>query len=178
MKHSTWMSVTAQIANDAKCVSLQVGCVLVKDGHVISTGVNGTPKGFHNCTDTHMERGAEHSAWSEKYEIHAEMNAIGHCPVSTQDSVAYVTHSPCFNCCKHMIAFGIKEIRFAERYYRMTDEQLQEIIAFCVHMNVELVHGDRYLTRGGFDGGYRITEEPGICGSDYFYGLADTRSSA
>ncbi len=171
------MSVTKQIASDAKCVSLQVGCVLVKNGHVISTGVNGTPKGFANCNEVHQDRGPGHSAWSEKYEIHAEMNAIGHCPVSTQDSVAYVTHSPCFGCCKHMIAFGVKEIRFAERYYRMTDEELQEVITFCSQMKVELVHGERYLTRGEYGGIYRV-HESGVIGSDDSYGLASGRGGA
>jgi dCMP deaminase len=125
------MSIAHDVATDSKCVSLQVGCVLVKDGHIISTGVNGTPKGYVNCNSVWSCRCPEHSAWSEKFEIHAEMNAIGFCPVSVEGSTAYVTHSPCFPCVKHMIAFGIKHIIYAERYYRSTDAEIEEIEEFC-----------------------------------------------
>ena len=138
MKDKTFLKIAAVIAEDSKCVSLKVGCVLVLDGHIISTGINGTPKGFTNCCDKFDERGEEHSAWSEKFEIHAEMSSLIYCPVDTKGSTAYITHAPCFNCCKHLVAAGVKEIHYTEKYYRMPEEGLREITEFCKSMEVHI----------------------------------------
>lgn len=137
MKDNTWMDVATAISKDSKCVSMVVGCVLVKDGHIISTGVNGTPKEYTNCCDKFSSRCPEHSEWSAKYEIHAEMNSIIHCPVSTYGSTAFVTHSPCFNCCKHLAAAGVKAIYYKERYYRMSDDEFFEVVDFCKDMKIK-----------------------------------------
>lgn len=137
MKDSTWMKMAEAAAEDSKCVSLKVGTVLVKDGHIISTGINGTPKGYINCCDKFTERSPEHSAWSEKFEVHSEMNALLYCPVDTRGSHAYVTHAPCFNCAKHLVAAGVKSIVYKERYYRQPDKDFNEVVDFCNHMKVE-----------------------------------------
>lgn len=115
---------------------MKVGAVLLKDGHIISTGYNGTPKGFTNCSDVFSERSTEHSAWSEKFEVHAEMNALLYCPVSTQGSTIVVTHSPCWNCTKHLLAAGVKEILFDQVYYRVTDEEFNLIRESCDKLGV------------------------------------------
>ena len=143
MKHSTFLKVAQAVASESKCVSLSVGAVLVKDGHIISTGYNGTPKGYMNCNE-HVGIAIpkeDHTAWSQKFEIHAEMNAILHCPVSTQGAVIYVTDSPCFNCAKHLIAAGVKEIYFGQiyhRYHTTLKNEWQEVIDFCDEMGVKL----------------------------------------
>jgi|TARA_R110000850_G_scaffold240302_1_gene364933 dCMP deaminase len=144
--HETWLGVAKQISNDSKCVSMKVGCVLVHDGHVISTGVNGTPSGYTNCCDKFKERCPEHHEWSLKHEIHAELNSIIHRKGSLKKgTIAYVTHSPCFNCLKHLAASFVSEIHFIELYYRMTNAELQEIVDFCIEMNIKLVHYPDYV---------------------------------
>lgn len=139
MKHSTWLSIADDVAKESKCVSLQVGTVLVKDNHLISSGVNGTPKGYINCNEKFSCRCEEHSEWSQKFEVHSEMSAIVYCPVSTKGAIAYVTHSPCFNCCKHLIASGIKSIYFETKYHRFTDEDFKEIVDFCKYLCVDFI---------------------------------------
>lgn len=114
-----------------------VGSVLVKDGHIISTGYNGTPKGYVNCNKMYNCRCPEHSGWSEKYEVHAELNALLYCPVDTRGSIMVTTHSPCWNCVKHMVAAGVVEIWFAEKYYRMPEQEFSDIQEFCDKMNVK-----------------------------------------
>lgn len=111
--------------------------MLSKDGHIISTGYNGTPKGYHNCNEVFSERGPEHSEWSERLEIHGEMNALLYCPTDTRGSIMVTTHSPCWNCTKHMVAAGVKEIWFAERYYRMSQEEYDLVDTFCKKLNVK-----------------------------------------
>lgn len=137
MKTQTLKRIAWDVAKESNCVSMQAGAVLSKDGHIISTGYNGTPKGATNCCDLFSERSVEHSEWSEKYEVHAEMNAILYCPVSTQGSDMVITHSPCWNCTKHIVAAGVKSILFDERYYRMTDEEYETAKNYCEELSVE-----------------------------------------
>lgn len=93
------------------CQRLQVGCVLIKDNHIIATGYNGfLPGAPHESIviDNH-----------EQATVHAEQNCIADCAkrgVNTQDSEAYVTHYPCINCYKILVASGIKKIYFINDY--------------------------------------------------------------
>ena len=73
MSDTVYMEMAHSLAKLSKCVRLQVGCLLVKDGRVLSTGVNGTPSGYTNCNEAEYE---EHHAWSLRHEIHAELNAV------------------------------------------------------------------------------------------------------
>ena len=55
----------------------------------------------------------------EEATIHAEQNAITDCAkrgVSCDNSVAYITHYPCKNCAKLLIASGIKKIYYINDY--------------------------------------------------------------
>jgi dCMP deaminase len=94
-------------ATRSKDPSTQVGAVIVKDNQVMSTGYNGFAPGVMETEER----------WSrpQKYErvIHAEVNAIaaaakaGH---STNYTDLYVTHYPCSNCCRLVIAAGIERV--------------------------------------------------------------------
>ena len=99
------------VSKRSPCERLQVGCVLVKDDRIIATGYNGfLPNAPHQSivVDNH-----------EQATIHAEQNCIADCAkrgVETSDSIAYVTHYPCINCYKILIASGIKEINYIDDY--------------------------------------------------------------
>ncbi len=147
------MAVAHAVSQESKCVRLSVGAVLVKDDHIVATGYNGTPKGMRNCNEVvGIELPIEeHSPWSQKNEIHAEMNALLHCPVSTKGCVIYVTDSPCFNCTKHLVAAGVKEIyydRLYDRYEKELKHEWQEVLDFCAEAGVHLrqLIGNNYLT--------------------------------
>lgn len=92
---------------------LKVGCVIVRDGQLISLGINGTPSGWYtnNCEDENGE-----TSWFTK---HAEVQALNKLRKSTESSVGadmYITHSPCKMCCLDIIDAGIKRIVFKESY--------------------------------------------------------------
>src|SRR5690606_5427616 len=57
VRHEPFMKTALVWADEAKCTRRQVGAVLVKDGHIISTGYNGTPSGRPNCTEGGCPRG-------------------------------------------------------------------------------------------------------------------------
>ena len=111
----TWdeyfMSITLLISARSPCHRLQVGCVLVRDNRIVSTGYNGfVPGGEHNSIirDNH-----------EIATIHAEQNAINDAAkrgASTNQCVAYITHYPCINCAKSLIACGVSAVKYNKDY--------------------------------------------------------------
>lgn len=115
-----FINVALEIARASKCVSKQVGAVIVKDGRILSTGYNGTPAGFTNCCDYWDGKyTSEHHEWSKTYEIHAEMNAIiwaAREGISIKGATIYVTLEPCSDCSKNIIASGIKRIVYDKSY--------------------------------------------------------------
>lgn len=136
-KHNIYLSIAENVSKFSKCEKISVGCIIVKDGRIITTGVNGTPKGYTNCCDTFDKKNRpdelknHHSEWSLNHEIHAEMNAILfatrngiHIP---EDSVLYCTHEPCNNCLKHIAALGIKEVYFINKYHNNINENMFDI---------------------------------------------------
>ena len=98
-------------ASRSPCERLHVGCVIVKNRHIIAHGYNGfLPGAPHEgkLVDGH-----------EQMTIHAEQNAVSDCSkrgVQTEGCTAYITHFPCINCAKVLIAAGIREIKYQDDY--------------------------------------------------------------
>lgn len=106
-----FMSLCLLISNRSTCSRLNVGCILVKDNRVISSGYNGHLPG--------LSHGSVVINNHEQCTIHAEQNAIVDASkrgVSLKGCVAYVTHYPCLTCMKLLIASGISEIKYLNDY--------------------------------------------------------------
>ncbi|MCK9454602.1 MAG: dCMP deaminase family protein [Sulfurimonas sp.] len=120
LSDKNFINIAQELASASKCVSKQVGAVIVKDGRILSTGYNGTPAGYINCCDYwEGEYTHEHHEWSKTYEIHAEMNAIiwaARKGICIEDATIYVTLEPCSDCSKNIIASGIKRIVYLKPY--------------------------------------------------------------
>jgi dCMP deaminase len=101
----------------------KVGCLIVKDGAIISDGYNGTPSGFNNNCEmrnsfTAIQKGDEEIITKPEV-LHAESNAITKLAKSTQSSIgatAYITISPCIECAKLIIQAAIKRVVYGEIY--------------------------------------------------------------
>ena len=103
----------------SKAVRRKVGCLIVKDGQIISDGYNGTPHGFDNNCEFETRFGLE----TRPEVLHAESNAISKLAKSSQSSsgaTIYITLCPCFDCAKLMIQCGITRVVYCEDY-RLTD---------------------------------------------------------
>ena len=108
----------------SKATRNQVGCLIVKDGTIISDGYNGMPKGFDNNCEFKKEIFS--SIGSSSYELitkpevlHAESNAITKLAKSTQSSCGstlYTTASPCVECSKLIIQADISRVVYDEIY--------------------------------------------------------------
>ena len=127
-----WDEYFAEIVNVTKtrspCKRLQVGCLLVKNNRIISQGYNGYLPGYPH--ESIMENGHEIGT------IHAEQNAIIDCAkrgVSCDESIAYITHYPCINCCKILLASGISTIIYDEDY--KNDNLVTEL---CNEANIKI----------------------------------------
>ena len=46
-----FMQLASLAAQRSNCMKRRVGCVLIREKRVISTGYNGTPRGIRNCND-------------------------------------------------------------------------------------------------------------------------------
>ena len=106
-----FMSMALLISSRSSCDRLHVGCVLVKDTHVISVGYNGFLAGLPH--ESKVVGGHEQAT------VHAEQNAIADCAkrgISTIGATAYITHYPCINCFKILISAGIVEIKYHKEY--------------------------------------------------------------
>lgn len=123
-KHKVFMKVALELAKLSKCQSKQVCAIAVKDGSIIETGINGTPRGYHvNCCDVFSvvtpENRHEHHKWSLANEIHAEQNLIARAAASSRDlsgAVIYVTLKPCLSCTLLLQAACIKTVYYLYDY--------------------------------------------------------------
>jgi dCMP deaminase len=133
------MNIAEEISQLSYAERKKVGCILVKDGTIISHGYNGTPYGFENDCEEYEERYYENDVGAEMLQdygyvlangiarklvtkrevLHAESNAISKVAKSSnssEDADLYVTLSPCFECAKLIIQSGIKRVFYREEY--------------------------------------------------------------
>ena len=133
-----FMSIARAVREAANCLGSQVGAVLVVDDHIISTGYNGTPRGFTNCRDGGCVRcrdralhaAGDDAAMSDPDHVpgraldrcicvHAEQNALlaaARFGVRAEGSVLYATLSPCFGCLKEAIQVGVRRVVYELEY--------------------------------------------------------------
>ena len=126
----TFLEMAYVFANLSKAKRRKVGCIIVKDGMVISNGFNGTPSGFNNRCEVNDVTKPE--------VLHAESNALMKIARSTNSSIGstmYLTCSPCFECAKLIIQSGITRLVYKEDYrkedgidlLRLTDIIIEKI---------------------------------------------------
>lgn len=109
------MHLAHVVATRATCPRKSVGCVLVRDHTILSTGYNGAVRGLPHCTDVGCEMVEGHCV----NVIHAEINAIVQAArngVRIEGAECYVTASPCWNCFKALANAGVKRIVYREFY--------------------------------------------------------------
>ncbi len=114
-----FMSIALLLAARSSCERLHVGCILVSGeenkNRIIAAGYNGFLTGLEHKSivrDGH-----------EQATVHAEQNAIADAArrgVTTQGAIAYITHFPCINCAKILLAAGIKKCYYHKDYYNDT----------------------------------------------------------
>ena len=116
---SAYLDMAEIWARLSKAKRKQVGCLIVKNGAIISDGYNGTPRGFDNNCEIEDPKSFEHNLITKAEVLHAESNAITKLAKSTQSSdgaTMYITISPCIDCAKLIIQSGIERVVYGKLY--------------------------------------------------------------
>ena len=141
-------------AENSYAIRRHVGCLIVKDGSIISDGYNGTPSGFPNICEYAVSpnEGSEYCKAESIEELkklqdqgwrlitypivlHAESNAIAKLAKSNNSSkgeTIYITDEPCLNCAKNIIQAGITRVVYSRSYH------LHEGIELLKQVNIEI----------------------------------------
>lgn len=110
-----FLTLAEHVSTRATCDRLHAGCVLVNEKRILSTGYNGSLPGADHCDEVGHLMMNDHCVATE----HAERNAVANAAragVSTLGATGYVTHTPCWDCIKHLAAAGVIRIVFGESY--------------------------------------------------------------
>ena len=138
----TYLEMAQIWANLSKARRKKVGCLIVKDGAIISDGYNGTPCGFDNNCEYKDPKSFEDDLITKPEVLHAESNAITKLAKSTQSSqgsTMYITISPCLECSKLIIQSGIKKVVYLNNYRNLDGVNLllkAEIQVLCYENKV------------------------------------------
>lgn len=118
-----FMEITSVVAKRSTCLRRQVGAILVKDKHILTTGYNGAPKRLAHCAETGCLRQQMGIPSGERHELcralHAEQNAMiqaANLGISIEGSTLYSTTAPCSLCAKMLINAGVVRVVFAGDY--------------------------------------------------------------
>lgn len=112
---SYFLRIANLVGEMSTCNRGKVGCVLVRDKRILSTGYAGAPSGMPHCDTVGHEMENNHCVRT----VHAEQNAIIQAAkhgVSIGDSTAYVTMVPCYTCAKMLVNAGVKRVVVGNEY--------------------------------------------------------------
>lgn len=95
----------------------KVGCVIVKDDIILSTGYNTLAQGLDPSNYPLDVREGEYYNTKYPYILHSEAKAIVNAKTDLSNSDMYVTLFPCNECAKLIIEANIKNIYYLEDKY-------------------------------------------------------------
>jgi dCMP deaminase len=111
-KKDYYLAMLKLVASRSTCARRAVGAIITdKEGHILSTGYNGVPKGFDHCIDTPCS-GAKDEAGNTSFcmAVHAEQNALLQCLDLSKAHTIYCSCAPCFVCAKMIANTSIESI--------------------------------------------------------------------
>lgn len=130
-----YLKVATALAQGSHCVSKQVAAIAVKNGRIVSTGINGTIPGAPNC-DALFPRQLfdreHHHRWSLAHENHAEQNLLAFAAregVRLEGSTVYCTLEPCPLCLRLLIVAGVARVVYGYAYDKGNRALLNEFLA-------------------------------------------------
>ena len=116
-----WMKIVEDIALRSTCIRRHIGCVIVNNNVIVSTGYNGPPSGLPHCDEVGCIREKLNIPSGTRMEVcdavHAEQNAIirGD-PLRLKGATLYVNAKPCKMCARMIINAGIKRVVYIDDY--------------------------------------------------------------
>jgi dCMP deaminase len=126
----TWdeyfMEVMNAVSKRATCDRGRSGCVIARNGQILTTGYVGSPKGLPHCDEAgHQFKKMLHEDGSISEHcvrtVHAEQNAICQAAklgIAIEGATLYCRMTPCRTCAMIIINSGIKRVVVEKKYQR------------------------------------------------------------
>lgn len=142
-----FMQLASLAAQRSNCMKRRVGCVLVREKRVISTGYNGTPRGLRNCGEGGCPRCNEGQGSGFGLGtclcIHAEENALLEAGRERirEGAILYCDTCPCLTCSIKITQVGISEVVYSQGYsmdtetaavFKQAGVKLRQFIPVCL----------------------------------------------
>lgn len=117
-----FMQLADLAAHRSNCMKRRVGCVIVREKRVVSTGYNGTPRGMTNCNEGGCPRCNNAAKGGTGLNtclcLHAEENALleaGRDRIGGSATL-YCNTCPCLTCSVKITQVGISEVVYNQGY--------------------------------------------------------------
>lgn len=139
-RHDYFLSMLVLVASRSTCLRRSVAAILTDaEGHILSTGYNGVPKGILHCgekAEALVCLGADDPPGDTRrcLAVHAEQNALLQCTDLERAHTMYVSCTPCFVCAKMIANTKIRTVVCAEPY---ADKDGMRILEAC---GVAVIH--------------------------------------
>ncbi|KAJ5199606.1 hypothetical protein N7472_004810 [Penicillium cf. griseofulvum] len=117
-----FMQLASLAAQRSNCMKRRVGCVLVRESRVISTGYNGTPRHLKNCNQGGCPRCNRGDGGGVGLStclcLHAEENALLEAGRERirEGAILYCDTCPCLTCTVKIAQVGISEVVYSQGY--------------------------------------------------------------
>ncbi len=150
------MLIAVATRQRAECIGRHVGAVLVREGRIVATGYNGTPRGFLRCNAE--EQGCHRCANRDQYPtgsaydvcicVHAEQNAVlqaARLGYSLEGGHCYTTLRPCFGCLKELRQAGVERIVYLNPWHPGDEVErtaYEDLIGHLGTLGVRIEHLD------------------------------------
>ena len=112
------MGIALVVRGRSTCLRRQVGVVIARDSHPVTTGYVGSRPGGSHCLDVGCLIDEEKKVCIRT--IHAEINAISFAArhgIRIEDCDLFSTDEPCLSCAKAIVASGIKKVVYLDSYH-------------------------------------------------------------
>lgn len=124
-----FMGIVEEVSKRSTCDRGRMGCVIVKDKRLLTTGYSGAPAGMPHCDEAgHLMKSVDHGNGRVSQHCvrtnHAEENAIVQAAkfgMSIDGATLYSKSVPCFTCAKMIINAGIKRVVAGMDYHASGD---------------------------------------------------------
>ena len=107
-----------ELTTQSTCLRTKIGCLIVKDGQIISTGYNGAPDNLESCVARHQCPKADSGLeWEDGNAVcrgvHAEIRATVRANKDLEGATVYTSKQPCAECTKILIQAGVSRVLWA-----------------------------------------------------------------
>lgn len=114
--------IALTVAKRSVCLHYDVGAVIFRGNHQLSTGYNGPVSGDVHCTKVGCAKivdGQIKSSTGLCRGTHAELNAIGNAAkfgIPIEGASIFITWAPCYQCAKQIANVGLKHVLYLIDY--------------------------------------------------------------